>query len=226
MALAQRGSMIASLLLMNEQVEKISPEKAYTDSEISNAATDRLDAMMDWLSKAATQRSAATPVVERETPHDETQASRIVTPDSLNPLVNPVQNGDTVRFADGSEWVANNGWTGPSGSWTLLQGRKEHPTIKAIDSQVGLIAAIAAAENALAKPAAPVASRETPPDAPQQPAKLPPKSFRKSQTVKIKAFDADSGKLVDHEVDADTALNSLQADIDALEAFRACIAGG
>lgn len=74
--------------------------------------------------------------------------------------------------------------------------------------------------------AAPVAERETPPDAPQQQAKLPPRSFRKSQTVKIKAFDADSGKLVDHEVDADTALNSLQADIDALEAFRACIAGG
>jgi hypothetical protein len=85
-------------------------------------------------------------------PADEPQ-SRIVTPDSLNLLRNPVGNGDTVRFADGSEWVAKTGWTGGPGAWTLLQGRKEHPTIKGIDGQSEFIRAIAEEEDRLRKPA-------------------------------------------------------------------------
>jgi hypothetical protein len=92
------------------------------------------------------------PAKKEPAPADEPQ-SRIVTPDSLNLLRNPVGNGDTVRFADGSEWVAKTGWTGGPGAWTLLQGRKEHPTIKGIDGQSEFIRAIAEEEDRLRKPA-------------------------------------------------------------------------
>jgi hypothetical protein len=55
---------------------------------------------------------------------------------------------------------------------------------------------------------------------------LPPKSFRKQQIVTTKAYDEESGKFVTHETDAESALKSVNEDIKALIAFRACIAGG
>lgn len=59
-----------------------------------------------------------------------------------------------------------------------------------------------------------------------EPQQLPPKSFRKRQIVTTTVYDVESGKFVQGEVDADTALAALNSDISALEAFRACIAGG
>lgn len=75
------------------------------------------------------------------------------------------------------------------------------------------------------KPAAPAPKpEEAPPPAATR--TLPPKSFRKQQTVTTNAYDADLRRFVQHETDADSALVALNDDIKAIEAFRACVAGG
>jgi hypothetical protein len=58
--------------------------------------------------------------------------------DSLNALTNPLGDGDVVRLADGSEWTVRNRMKG----WSLMQGQTEHPEVRDIPSQVGLIRAI------------------------------------------------------------------------------------
>lgn len=50
-----------------------------------------------------------------------------------------------------------------------------------------------------------------------------PRSFRRSQKVTTQVFDDASGKMQAAELDADTALKSLDDDISALEAFLKCI---
>jgi len=74
-------------------------------------------------------------------------------------------------------------------------------------------------------PAEPAAARRAA-EEPTAPAKPAPKSFRKSVKVKTAVFMEETGTFADQEVDADTALKALDADIDALTAFRKCITGG
>ena len=58
-----------------------------------------------------------------------------------------------------------------------------------------------------------------------EPAKRAPKSFRQSHKVTTSVFMEDTGTFSQQEVDADTALTALAADIEALNALRNCIAG-
>ena len=80
-----------------------------------------------------------------------------------------------------------------------------------------------------AKPATPAAQapagRDEQPEA-QAPAKPAPKSFRKSVKVKTAVFMEETGAFAEQEIDADTAIKALEADIAELQAFRNCIAGG
>jgi two-component system, chemotaxis family, sensor kinase CheA len=78
----------------------------------------------------------------------------------------------------------------------------------------------APAPQAQARPPAP-----TPRPAPAAPARRAPKSFRKSVKVTTQVFVEDSNTFEQREVDADSALTALAADIKALQAFRACIGG-
>lgn len=165
----------------------------------------------------------------RPAPADEPQ-SRIVMPDSLNLLRNPVGNGDTVRFADGSEWVAKTGWTGGPGAWTLLQGRKQHPTIKGIDGQAEFIRAIAEEEDRLRKPApvaepapvtTPVVERETTPDATQDPLSGLDMS---GLQVTVKAVQAETGKAVSFKTDAAEAIADVDKRIEFARNLLKCLA--
>lgn len=53
-----------------------------------------------------------------------------------------------------------------------------------------------------------------------------PKSFRKAHKVTTKVYMEDEGAFADQEVDSESAIKALDSDIDALQAFRACVAGG
>lgn len=57
------------------------------------------------------------------------------------------------------------------------------------------------------------------------PPKRAPKSFRQSHKVTTQVFMEDANAFAEQEVDAETALSALAADIKALTAFRNCIAG-
>ena len=56
--------------------------------------------------------------------------------------------------------------------------------------------------------------------------KRPPKSFRKKVLVTTTLFDEQTGKFVSGEIDADSALSALDADIAELAAFRRCLTSG
>lgn len=71
----------------------------------------------------------------------------------------------------------------------------------------------------------PAADQKPAAKAPAKP-KKPPKSFRKTHKVTTQVFMEESGTFADQEIDAETALKALDSDIEALQAFRACIAGG
>lgn len=53
----------------------------------------------------------------------------------------------------------------------------------------------------------------------------PPKSFRKKAKVKTMVLDEESGSFQEQEIDADSALSALDADIKELEAFLRCVRG-
>ncbi|MBK8117396.1 MAG: hypothetical protein IPK44_24220 [Candidatus Accumulibacter sp.] len=91
-------------------------------------------------------------VASRKASADEPASTK--TPDSLNLLTNPVANGDTIQFSDGEKWVAKEGWTGGPGAWTLLQGKKEHPTAAGVKGQAAFIRAIIDADEAAKAPPA------------------------------------------------------------------------
>jgi hypothetical protein len=74
-----------------------------------------------------------------------------------------------------------------------------------------------------AAPAPTPAAEPTPPAEPKT--KRAPKSFRKKVMVSTDVFVEDSGKFEAREVDADTALKALDADISELQAFKRCIGG-
>lgn len=72
---------------------------------------------------------------------------------------------------------------------------------------------------------APAARNETSKPKPAPKTKAAPKSFRKTHKVTTPVFMEETSEFADQEIDADTALKALDADIEALQSFRACIAG-
>ena len=72
---------------------------------------------------------------------------------------------------------------------------------------------------------APAASDESSKPKPAPKKKAAPKSFRKTHKVTTPVFMEETGEFADQEIDAETALQALDADIEALQSFRACVAG-
>lgn len=104
---------------------------------------------------AAQQRKEIPPAVLADYPQitfTPVEAPRYRDIDTLNALTAPIENNDRVRFADGSEWKAVNGFSGRG--WTLVRTRdlQGHPKAREIESQVDFIRAIVEANEA-AKPA-------------------------------------------------------------------------
>lgn len=77
-AMAQRGSFIATLKLLNNQVRATNPAAAYTDEQIENIADDKIDTVRDWLIQQ--QKSEPKPPVEPAPLEIESK----VTPTELN----------------------------------------------------------------------------------------------------------------------------------------------
>lgn len=90
------------------------------------------------------------PAVKREEAKDspsrrESRTFRDI--DTLNALTKPIEHEDWIKFADGSEWQAKQGYT--ARGWTLVRDGRAHPTIQGIEGQVELVAAVVQQQEAL-----------------------------------------------------------------------------